>query len=224
MKARRIIGILTALVMLVCLPAQTAYAAEGDPAIAETEPDLPFTDVTPDSDYYEDILFVYANDIMNGMSSTTFGEDLTLTRGMLVTILHRLEGEPVVNYAMNFTDVEPEAWYTEAIRWAAATGIVNGYGDSLFGPDDDVTREQLAAILYRYANFKGYDTGIGEDTNILSYDDSFEISDWAFPAMQWACGTDVVNSGNTPAIRSAEAATRGEIAHAIRAFLEEVAE
>lgn len=105
----------------------------------------------------------------------------------------------------------------------ASRGIVLGYGNGKYGPDDSVTREQLAAILFRYAKVKGYDVSIGENTNILSYDDAFDISSWAFPAMQWACGTNVINSGKTAAIRPADPATRGEIAHAIHFFLEKTA-
>ena len=195
-----------------------------EPNVPAAVSELPFIDVTPGSEFYNDIAYVYDKGIMNGMSSTEFSEELPLTRGMIVTILYRVESEPEAAFTGAFDDVEDGLWYSNAVEWAAANGIVLGYGDGKYGPDDNVTREQLAAILYRYANFKGYDVSIGEDTNILSYDDAFEISDWAIPAVQWACGTDVLDSANTAAIRPTEAATRGEIAHAIHAFLENVAE
>ena len=210
--------------------AAEAAAAEIKP-VETTEPvipaivnDLPFVDVNVTDSFYDDVKYVYDNGIMNGMSDKEFAPDSTLTRAMIVTILYRVEGEPEVAFAGVFNDVEDELWYSEAIEWAAANGIVNGYGNGKFGPNDPVTREQLAAILYRYANFKGYDVSSGENTNILSYDDSFDISDWAAAAMQWAISIDVLNSGDTAAIRPTESAKRSEIAHAIHAFLVSVSE
>ena len=208
----------------------TAAVSDAEPVpvpenVPETIPEakaLPFTDVTPDSPYLEDIQYVYENDLMNGMSETEFGEYHPLTRAMIVTVLHRMEGTPEFAYTGAFDDVPAGEWYSEGVEWAASNGIVKGYGDGRFGPMDNVTREQLAVILYRFANFHAYDVSIGEDTNILSYDDAFDISDWAMNAVQWACGTDVLNSGNIAAIRPTEPATRGEIAHAIHAFCETV--
>lgn len=95
---------------------------------------------------------------------------------------------------MRFRDVVENAWYSEAVRWAAANGIVNGYTEQTFGPNDNIAREQLAAILHRYANYKGYDVSVGEDTNILSFDDAQTISGYAVPAMQWACGAGLMRA------------------------------
>ncbi|MBE6725754.1 MAG: hypothetical protein E7576_11295 [Ruminococcaceae bacterium] len=187
------------------------------------ETGLPFMDVSPDSPFYDDIAYVYENDIMIGMSDTEFGENLPLTRGMIVTVLHRMEGKPEVTYSGVFTDVPAGEWYTDGVEWAASHGIVLGYGNGKYGPTDPVTREQLAAILFRYANWKGYDTSVGEDTNILSYDDAFTWGDWAVPALQWACGTGVLEDVPVGMLRPTEPAIRGEIAHAIRVFCEEVA-
>ena len=184
---------------------------------------LPFTDVTPDSPFFDDIRYVYENDIMNGMSSTTFGENLPLTRGMIVTILHRVEGRPEVAYTGAFTDVPDGMWYTDGVEWAASHGIVLGYGNGKYGPDDNVTREQLAAILFRYAKVKGYDVSVGEDTNILSYYDAFTWGDWAVSALQWACGAGVLEDSPVGMLRPADDATRGEIARAIHVFCEKVA-
>ena len=184
---------------------------------------LPFTDVTPDSPYLEDIQYVYENDLMNGMSETEFGEYLPLTRGMIVTVLHRMEGRPAVAWTGVFTDVPAGMWYTDGVEWAASHGIVLGYGDGRYGPNDNVTREQLAAILHRYAKYKGYDVSVGEDTNILSYNDAFIWGDWAVPALQWACGTGVLEDVPAGMLRPTEPATRGEIAHAIHVFCEDVA-
>jgi hypothetical protein len=184
---------------------------------------LPFTDVSAESPYIEDIQYVYENNLMNGMSETEFGEELPLTRGMIVTVLWRMEGRPDVTYTGVFEDVPACEWYTDGVEWAASHGIVLGYGNGKFGPNDNVTREQLAAILFRYAKYKGYDVSIGEDTNILSYYDAFTWGQWAVPALQWACGTGVLEDVPVGMLRPTEAATRGEIAHAIHVFCEEVA-
>ena len=104
----------------------------------------------------------------------------------------------MVNYLLDFEDVKAEAWYTEAIRWAKSEGIIGGYGNGCWGPDDDVTREQMVTILWRYAQYKGYDVSVGENTNILSYDDAFDVAEYAIPAMQWACGSGMVQGMNDP--------------------------
>ncbi|MBR4205516.1 MAG: S-layer homology domain-containing protein, partial [Clostridia bacterium] len=200
----------------------TTATPPGD--MEEGTPDpMPFADVTSDSPAYDDIRFVYENGIMNGVSDMLFDPHGSLTRGMIVTILWRIEGRPEIGYSGTFSDVPAGEWYTDGVEWAASHGIVLGFGDGTYGPDKPVTREQVAVILYRYAQFKGVDTSVGEDTNILSYDDAFDISSWAFPAMQWACGTDILDSGNTAAIRPGEPASRAEIARAIRVYLEDAA-
>ena len=112
--------------------------------------------------------------------------------------------------ACPFGDVKPGSYYEAAIAWAAESGIVTGYDETRFGPDDLVTREQLAAILYRWAQLKGIDTGIGEDTNILSYDDAFDISGYAIPALQWACGAGLLTDTDgklAPAVPASRAQT-----------------
>ncbi len=185
---------------------------------------LPFTDLTEDMDCYDDVQYVFEKGIMIGVSNTSFGPELSLTREMIVTILYRMEGKPAVEYAGVFSDVPAGQWYSDSVEWAASVGIVLGYGDGTYGINDDVTREQLATILYRYAKYKGYDVSVGENTNILSYDDALDTSEWAMAAVQWACGTDALNSGKTGEIRPTEPATRGEIAHAIRMFCEKTAE
>ena len=98
----------------------------------------------------------------------------------------------MVEVAEGFNDVLEGDWCYNAIRWASANGIAEGYGDSIWGPDDAITRQQLAAILWRYAKYKGYDVSVGEDTNSLSYDDAFDVAEYAIPAMQWACGSGMI--------------------------------
>ena len=115
---------------------------------------------------------------------------------MLIVMLWRLNGSPVVNYALDFEDVAGGAWYTEAVRWAKSEGVASGYGNGKFGPNDTLTREQMVAMLYRYAQYKGYDVSVGEDTNILSFGDAITVAEYAIPAMQWACGSGVVDGKN----------------------------
>ncbi|MBR4204920.1 MAG: S-layer homology domain-containing protein [Clostridia bacterium] len=180
----------------------------------------PFIDVFGNDPFFEDVRFVFENGIMNGVADDRFDPMGSLERGMIVTVLYRMEDSPSVFGAKVFTDVPEGEWYSNAVEWAAASGIVNGYGDGRFGPQDPVTREQLAAILYRYAKAKGYDVSVGEDTNILSYDDAFDVADWAMPAMQWACGAGVYDAAGTEtALRPQDPATRAEIAQYIHSFL-----
>lgn len=155
-----------------------------------------FVDLTEDSEYADAAKFVTRNGIMSGVNNNEFAPDLSATRAMAVTALWRLEGSPVVNYAISFEDVELESWYTEAIRWAASIGIVNGCSTKQFAPNDIITREQLATIMWRYAKYKGMDVSVGESTNILSYEDISFVSNYAIPAFQWTCGNGIM-SGNT---------------------------
>ena len=192
-------------------------------SFAEIAPEpLPFGDVD-DGDWFADaVRFVYENGMMNGVSETDFAPHAATSRSMIVTILYRLEGEPVVDYAMDFTDVAGDAYYAEAVRWAASEGIVGGYGGGLFGSDDAVTREQLAAILYRYAVYKGYDVSIGEDTNILSYADFADLSEYAIPAIQWACGAGIVNGTSESTLTPQGEATRAQVAAMLMRFVEAI--
>ena len=144
-----------------------------------------FEDVTIADWFYDDVMFVCGRGVMQGVSDTRFGPHLTATRAMMATILWRMEGSPAPTAEARFTDVRSGQWYSEAVAWTAQSGVYTGSADGSFRPTDSITREQLAAILYRYAKYKGVDVSVGEDTNILSYADAAEISDYAFPAMQW---------------------------------------
>ena len=178
---------------------------------------LPFTDVPEGAWYRSAVWYAYTHGLMNGVSDTTFAPGSTTSRAMIVTILWRQAGSPVVNYAMDFDDVSQGQWYSEAIRWAASEGIAGGYGDGRFGTDDPITREQFAAMLYRYAQKQGYDVSIGEETNILSYIDAQEISEYAIPAMQWACGAGVIQ-GDGNALNPQGYAARSEAAAMLMRF------
>ncbi len=183
--------------------------------------ELPFTDVRGDDWFYDDVAYVYENGLMNGTSETTFSPYISTTRGMIVTILYRMEGRPAVLEACPFTDVKAGAYYERAIVWAAENGIVKGYGNGCFGPDDQITREQMAAILYRYAKYRGLDVSVGEDTNILSYDDALDISEYAVPAMQWACGAQIIHGADGRLTPGAKA-TRAQVAAILHRFCENV--
>ena len=125
---------------------------------------------------------------------------------------------------MDFTDVAEGEWYTDAVRWAAGADIVGGYGNGEFGADDTITREQLAAILYRYAVYKGYDVSVGEDTNLLSYADFADLSEYAIPAMQWACGAGIVNGTSESTLTPQGEATRAQVAAMLQRFCQQYAQ
>ena len=177
-----------------------------------------FEDVKLSDWFYDDVMFVFGQGVMQGVSDTRFGPYLTATRAMMATILWRMEGSPAPTAEARFTDVSSGKWYSEAIAWTAQSGVYTGYADGSFRPNDPITREQLAAILYRYAKYKGLDVSAGEDTNILSYTDALEISDYAFPAMQWACGTGVMQGSNGRLLPRGRA-TRAQIAAMLHRYL-----
>ncbi len=178
---------------------------------------LPFGDVD-DGDWFADaVRFVYANGMMNGVSETDFAPHAATSRSMIVTILYRMEGEPVVDYAMDFTDVASDAYYTEAVRWAASKGIVGGYGNGLFGANDDVTREQLAAILYRYAAYQGYD--VSQRADLSGFGDASSISGYAQEALSWAHAQGLVLGFEDGSLRPQGTASRAQIAAVLMRFL-----
>ena len=179
----------------------------------------PFTDVYPNDTYYDAVKYVYENGLMQGKFANYFAPVAPTTRGQIVTILWRLEKMPVVNYILPFSDISQEYYYTEAIRWAAAEHIVEGYTDSTFRPDMPISRQQLITMLWRYAKYSSVDFSAGENTNILSYNDAFDISEYAMPAMQWACGTGVMCGHENGTLRPLEIANRGETAQMFFNFL-----
>jgi hypothetical protein len=181
-----------------------------------TEWNNPFTDVSEKDWYCECVSQVCLKGLMTGISATSFGPGMHMTRGMLVTVLWRMEGSPAAKSAAPFADVKPGAYYAKAVAWAAENNIVNGFGAN-YDPDADVTREQAVTILYRYARFKGIDVSVGEDTNILSYEDASAVSEYAVPAMQWACGAGLVN-GSAGKLMPDGSATRAQTAAMLSRF------
>jgi len=184
-------------------------------------PSAPFKDVDTAAWYHVFIDYVLTHSIMNGVSGTSFAPDSNLTRGMLVQILFNLEGKPQ-SASANFSDVKVDAWYAKAVGWAAANKVVAGYADGTFRPDADVTREQAAAILYRYAQSKGINVSVGEDTNILSYADAMQASEYAIPALQWAVGAGVLNGKSSNLLAPTGTATRAEIATIMQRWCEKI--
>ena len=181
----------------------------------------PFTDIREDDWFYADIAYVYESGLMTGTSTTEFSPDATTTRGMVVTILYRLDGSPAVGSSCPFNDIASDAYYKDAAAWAVANGIADGYGNALFGPNDSITREQLATLLYRYAKYKGLDVSVDDETNVLGYNDAQSISEYAFPAMQWLCGKGILQ-GINGSLMPAETATRAQIAALLHRFCETV--
>ncbi len=179
---------------------------------------LPFGDVTVSDWFYDDVRYVYANGIMDGTSSDRFAPNAPLTRAMIVTILYRMAGSPSVSGSSDFTDVATGKWFAKAVAWAAANGIVNGYGSGLFGPNDPVTREQLAAILYRYAVYGGM-TAVTLEENLGSFADTAQLSAYAIQAMNWAVGQGLINGSGSNLVPKAQA-TRAQVAAIIHRYLE----
>ena len=178
----------------------------------------PFTDISEKDWFYGDVMFVYENGLMLGTSKTLFSPHGTTMRGMMATILWRMEGSPVPKGKNSFTDVEAGKWYADAITWTTENGIFAGYGKDKFCPDDPITREQLAAIFYRYADYKGYDLTVKGDLD--KFKDADKITDYAKTAMQWAVGSGLVKGKSGNLLDPQGTATRAEIAAMLHRFIE----
>ena len=190
---------------------------------AKENPDTgnPFTDVHPDDWFYNDVMFVYQNGLMNGTSATTFSPNDPITRAQAAVIFYRMAGGPEVTGDSAFTDVENgpgTAWYYNAVLWAQQNGIVSGYGDGTFRPGTDITREQLAVIFYNYAKLKGYDVSAVND--LSGFTDAGKISDWALPAMRWAVGSGLMNGYGDGTLNPQGTATRAQLAAMLHNFIE----
>lgn len=179
---------------------------------------MPFTDVSRGQWFYDAVSFVYWRDLMDGVTSTQFAPDATTTRAMVVQILYRMAGSPTVRGSSPFYDVSNGAWYADAVIWAEANDIVNGMTTTTFAPNTAVTREQLATMLYRYAQYRHYNTSAGANTNILSYYDANRISEYAFSALQWACGEGVMDGTGTGYLSPQGQATRAQLAAMLMRF------
>ena len=181
---------------------------------------LPFTDVSVSDWFYEAVRYVYDRGLMNGITSTTFGPNRTTERGMIVTILYRLEGEPTVG-ASTFSDVASNFYYTDAIAWAAENDIVNGYPDGTFRPGQAITRQEMATILYRYASYRGYD--VSASASLSGYTDAAQVGAYAADAMAWANATGLVTGTTVTTLTPTGGATRAQVATILMRFLNTLA-
>ena len=187
-----------------------------------TDSGLPFIDVAANAWYYDAVAYAYENGLMSGTASNLFSPNATTTRGMIVTMLYRLEGEPRVTTGSAFNDVDAAMYYADAIAWANANGIVTGYDEATFGPNDAITREQMAAILYRYAQYKAYRTTASAD--LSGYVDADAVSAYALPALQWASAEGLVTGTSSTTLTPDGSATRAQVATIFMRFMEDVAE
>ena len=201
-----------------------------DPDWVEPEPEEPtpepstdvtdiFNDVTPGAWYVDVVQYAYDHGLMTGTSATTFEPDTTTSRAMIVSILHRLEGSPSVGTS-DFSDVANGAWYADPVAWAAENGIVAGFEDGTFGPNDPITREQMASILYRYAEYKGIDTSAR--ATLDSYSDAGSISPWATDVVSWANAVGLMNGVGENTLDPQGTATRAQVAAMLQRFIENV--
>ena len=184
--------------------------------------DLPFSDVTESGWFYDAVTYAYENGLMDGVGTGLFAPNSETTRAQLVTILHRLAGQPAPSGDSGFSDVETGTWYTDAVAWAAQNGIVNGVSDTQFAPGDDITREQLAVILYRYATYQGYD--VSQRADLSGFVDAGTISTYAQEALSWANAQGLVLGFEDDSLRPQGTATRAQIAAVLMRFCQTVAE
>lgn len=205
---KRIFSLLLSIAMLVGLLPTQALATDVSTA---------FSDVKSTAWFYDAVQYAYDNGMMIGTGNRTFSPNDTATRGMIVTILHRMDGTPSES-GENFNDVTEGRYYSDAISWASANGIVNGYGDGKFGPNDPITREQMATILYRYAQYKGYD--VSRSADLSKYTDAGQISNSSKEAMIWANAEGLIIGVTTTALAPQDNATRAQVAMILMRFCE----
>ena len=195
----------------------TATFVETEEPVAE-----PFVDVAEGDWFYDAVVYAYQNELMDGVGGNRFAPNSETTRAQLVTILYRLEGQPAVSGDLPFTDVETGTWYTNAVLWAAQNNIVNGVNDTEFAPGDEITRQQLVTILYRYAEAKGYDVSASAD--LSGYPDAGQVQDYAQPAMAWAVAENIIQGMKDGTLKPAGNASRAQIATILMRFCEDVAQ
>lgn len=199
----------------------TATFVEDEDYVEPTpEPSMPFTDVSENDWFYGAVQYVYDNDMMNGVSANSFAPNSNLTRAMMAAVLYNLEDQPT-QADSSFTDVVDGSWYADAVNWAAANNIVSGYGDGIFGPNDNITREQMASILYRYAEYKGYDVSAVGDLG--QFNDADSVSEWANDVMRWAVGAGLINGMGDGSVAPQGTATRAQVATVLMNFCENIA-
>lgn len=209
----------TVTVTTAALPTPIKPAVDNTKPASDSKPKLPFTDVSTSDWFYSDVMFVYENGLFSGTDSRSFSPNASMTRAMLVTVLYRLEGEPAGTGSSSFSDVSSGSYYEKAVAWAAANGIVTGTGSTSFSPDAKVTREQLAAILYRYAQYKKLDTDAG--AKLDSFSDAGNVSGYASEALSWAVSEGLINGASGRLMPKGDA-TRAQVAAILHRFVENV--
>ena len=180
---------------------------------------MSFTDVKSNDWYYSSVRYAYDNGLFSGVSHDSFGPGDSMDRSMLATVLYSLDGKPAAGKS-GFADVADGAWYADAVAWAAEHGIVSGVGGGAFTPGGTITREQLAVMLYRYAQYKGYD--VSKTADLSGYADQDKLSDWAAQAVQWACGSGLMAGRSAVQLAPEGTLTRAEAATMLKAFCENV--
>lgn len=209
----------TVTVTTAALPTPIKPAVDNTKPASDSKPKLPFTDVSTSDWFYSDVMFVYENGLFSGTDSRSFSPNASMTRAMLVTVLYRLEGEPAGTGSSSFSDVRSGSYYEKAVAWAAANGIVTGTGSTSFSPDAKVTREQLAAILYRYAQYKKLDTDAG--AKLDSFSDAGNVSGYASEALSWAVSEGLINGASGRLMPKGDA-TRAQVAAILHRFVKNV--
>lgn len=212
-------AVYTVTVNTAALPEPITPGADNKKPASKPEVKLPFTDVSTSDWFYDDVAFVYENGLFSGTDSRSFSPNASMTRAMLVTVLYRLEGEPTVTGRSSFTDVRSGAYYEKAVIWAAANGIVTGTDSTSFSPDAKVTREQLAAILYRYAQYRKLDTDASAKLN--SFTDADSVSAYASEALGWAVSEGLINGASGKLMPKGDA-TRAQVAAILHRFVKNV--
>lgn len=199
-------------------PRSAQWMAEGKWRVDAGEPEatpLPFTDVAEGRWYYEDVRFVYENGLFSGVSATKFSPNSTMERGMITTVLYRLANKPAVSYSAIFSDIPDGKWYTKGTVWCAQMGIVSGVGGGRFAPSQNITRQQIAVMLYNYAVKTGHTAGGRGDLNAFS--DVGEVSSWAKNAVSWAVDAGILN-GSGGKLLPGNGATRAQVAAMLHRF------
>lgn len=209
----------TVTVTTAALPTPIKPAVDNTKPASDSKPKLPFTDVSTSDWFYSDVMFVYENGLFSGTDSRSFSPNASMTRAMLVTVLYRLEGEPAGTGSSSFSDVCSGSYYEKAVAWATANGIVTGTGSTSFSPDAKVTREQLAAILYRYAQYKKLGTDAG--AKLDSFSDAGNVSGYASEALSWAVSEGLINGASGRLMPKGDA-TRAQVAAILHRFVENV--
>ena len=212
-------AVYTVTVNTAALPEPITPGVDNKKPASKPEVKLPFTDVSTSDWFYDDVAFVYENGLFSGTDSRSFSPNASMTRAMLVTVLYRLEGEPTLTGRSSFTDVRSGAYYEKAVIWAAANGIVTGTDSTSFSPDAKVTREQLAAILYRYAQYRKLDTDASAKLN--SFTDADSVSAYASEALGWAVSESLINGASGKLMPKGDA-TRAQVAAILHRFVKNV--